>query len=280
MTSEFPMTFQDDAQTAKSKSNPKKSNIIPMSRVTGLKDDSTSSASGTNEFPMSQFGDAEHLAPARRASAMRYFVRGFLLTILAGLWVAIGTGQLNSESDEVEAIRAMIPGLERNDSAELIPSVQMDSRNPETNANRSQMQGQLAEGAEQAKVPLDLPQTLPQQLAYQTPQAPQAPQAQSAPETSASRNVAVKEGAPVLSEKVPPVPAAQDEIEMSENDVKKTARFLKQQQKQLLEMEDHLTSMIARLGDSELAEQQLKELEEQHRQAAAKLKERRAKLRQ
>lgn len=81
-------------------------------------------------------------------------------------------------------------------------------------------------------------------------------------------------------EKVPPVPAADDELSISDSDVKKTSKFLKQQQKQMFEMEEHLTSMIARMGDSELAERHLQELEAQYLQAAKKLRDQRTKLRQ
>lgn len=295
MNSEFPMTFQDDSQAGKSKS--RKSNIIPLSRISDVGSEVSSSRTQKDDFPLSQFGEEEHVTPAGKKSPMRYLVRGFLLTVLAGLWIAIGTGRLTSDSDEIEAIRSLISGVESNESSETAPGELSEAQTASLNGNNLQEQshsavqasnatapvtGDAAEGKSpslpsqnaqqpqengQVKANLDLPQTLPQQLAYQTAQTAQS-------ETT------VKDTSAAVAGKVPPVPAPAEDLNMSDSDVKKTARFLKQQQKQLLEMEEHLTSMIARFGESELADQQLKELEEQHRQAAAKLKERRAKLRQ
>lgn len=300
MNSEFPMTFQDDSQSNKAKS--KKSNIIPLSKSGDVHSGKFSSGAQNNDFPLSQFGDEEAYITERKTSAKRYFVRGFLLTVLAGLWIAVGTGNLHSESDEIEAIRSMIHATDNSDSGQSsdlyssnantsgsaanantaqahsgIPSESPASANgtsapppssvaanPAASAGTSQ-QAQTSAAVEQPKIPIDIPQTLPQQLAYKTAQAQQ-------PESNPVKSEA--------SEKVSPVAAPADEIEFSDSDVKKTARFLRQQQKQMLEMEEHLTSMIARSGNSELAGRQLMELEEQHRQAAAKLKERRTKLRQ
>jgi len=301
MNSEFPMSFQDDSKTSKSsksKSSFSKLSLVPLSQAYESVRDKSNKQDSMHDYPQSQFGEEQSDSVQRKTSGLRWFVRGFLLTILAGLWVAIGTGHLTSDSDEVEAIRALISSSEKTPVQDPLPSQASNDTRSLTNASAGLQQNLTAEGAQPSDSQMPSEVANGSQMNGSQPAAmnrmnegqaaAQGPstqvQANSQTQTPSTQGSSGVPSASALSsskmEKVPPVPAADDELSISDSDVKKTSKFLKQQQKQMFEMEEHLTSMIAHMGDSELAERHLQELEAQYLQAAKKLRDQRTKLRQ
>ncbi len=272
--------------------------LVPLSQAYESVRDKSNKQDSVHDYPQSQFGEEQGDSVQRKTSGFRWFVRGFLLTVLAGLWVAIGTGQLTSDSDEVEAIRALISSSEKTPVQDSLPSQSSVDNSSLSNPSAELQQNSAAEAAQNSgsQMPVEganseqmnASQSAAMNNKTETLAPTQASNAQlqaNAQTQAASNQVATgNQSASAVSsqktEKVPPVPAANDELSMSDSDVKKTSKFLKQQQKQMFEMEEHLTSMIARMGDSELAERHLQELEAQYLQAAKKLRDQRAKLRQ
>lgn len=236
--------------------------LVPLSQAYESVRDKSNKQDSVHDYPQSQFGEEQGDSVQRKSSGFRWFVRGFLLTVLAGLWVAIGTGQLTSDSYEVEAIRALISSSEKTPVQDSQPSQSSVDNSSLSNPPPELQQNSAAEAAQNSASQMPVEGANSEQM-------------------NASQSAAMNNETEALAPtQVPPVPAANDELSMSDSDVKKTSKFLKQQQKQMFEMEEHLTSMIARMGDSELAERHLQELEAQYLQAAKKLRDQRAKLRQ
>jgi hypothetical protein len=61
--------------------------------------------SSQSEYPMSEFAEEQEESFSQGVSRARVFLRGTLITILASLWVAIGTGHLSSETPLIKNLR-------------------------------------------------------------------------------------------------------------------------------------------------------------------------------
>lgn len=111
MKSEFPMTFA--SEVASEVKNKKKSNVIPLSQphqsmAASANKSSGSASKAQNDYAMSEFDDGARFDNSRKTSPARLLARGFLLTVLAGLLIAVGTGRLTSDSPEVETVRSLL----------------------------------------------------------------------------------------------------------------------------------------------------------------------------
>lgn len=262
MNSEFPMSFAEELNS-KSKT---KSNVVSLSRP----QDSHLNSSNRNlsrretasaDFPMSQFDDSVQIENKRGRSSGRWLLRGFLLTVLFGLWIAIGTGRLHSDSPEVEKIRDLLSLSSSSESEEL-----------SSEAKPSEAPGvQNAESIAQPTGGIDVP------TSTEINKNSEVIKPIETPEPSAASSSVVPSTVP-STQQVPAAVGASNAA--SDEDLKTMGRLLLQQQRQLSELEEQMTSLLTRLGHSALAQQRLSELEAQHLQAAQKLKEKRTQARQ
>lgn len=112
MSSEFPMTFASEV-ASDPKNKKKRSNVIPLSQPQNSMIASAHTSSGRfskmqNDYNMSQFDDGARFESSRKTSPARMVLRGFLLTVLAAVLFAVGTGRLTSDSPEVEKVRSLL----------------------------------------------------------------------------------------------------------------------------------------------------------------------------
>lgn len=288
MNSEFPMSFIEEQPTQK-KSKPKlKSNVVALSRpqdsiLHSSVDSEAQHNRNPQDYALSQFDDSASSGGYQSASRGRLFARGALLTVFTGLWVAIGTGYLHSESPAIAKIRAHLPAqlssmtetsaetLSQSDKAQS--AAQPSELSNEVNAAISASSMPVTQNAATSSSTVDVSASSSVASSASTVNTPAAV-------TNSASVVTSTDSQSVVKNPVSPIPEEQGEPAMSEYDIRKTLKMLRQQQQQLLDFQDHMSKLIAGMDQNAVLDQELKDLEEQHLQAAKMLKERRAKLRQ
>lgn len=131
MNSDFPMTFASDsqepshdsgAQKASDKQHGRGSNVIPLSRgnvtfiplseamplseaVSSRKVNNDNSMAG--DYPLSEFHDEDSSSGSSSRPQSKTIVRGVMLSLMLGLWVAVGTGHLNSSTPGISHLRSV-----------------------------------------------------------------------------------------------------------------------------------------------------------------------------
>jgi hypothetical protein len=131
MKSDFPMTFASDsqeplhdsgAQKPSGKKHDRGSNVIPLSRgnvtfiplseakplteaVSSRMVDNDNTMAG--DYPMSEFHDEESGTTGHSRRDLKPILRGVMLSLMLGLWVAVGTGYLNSSTPGISHLRAV-----------------------------------------------------------------------------------------------------------------------------------------------------------------------------
>jgi hypothetical protein len=276
MNSQFPMSFgPEDANNNAKKA---KSNVVPLSRPQDSMLAVSSAAKNSRaqsrfDYAVSQFADATDGFRNSRVGPGRWLLRGFLITVLGSLWLAIGTGRLSSDSPDVEKIREMMSmsstaseGDSHSEAAQN--SAVSDSNRTEPSANQAAM----------TTVQTPMPQLVEPEKAQGGTATSNASADRS--ETSSATAPAAANAANVTlaSNTVAPVPVAENVV--ADDDLLKAVKILARQQAQLNEMEGHLGMLLTNTEDPKQAAKQLADLEARHMEAVAKLKQLRSKIRQ
>ena len=203
MNSEFPMTFA--SEVASEVKNKKKSNVIPLSQpqqsmAASLHKSSGSSSKAKNDYAMSEFDDGARFENSRKTSNARMLVRGFLLTVFAGLLVAVAAGRLTSDSPEVETVRSLLSLSKPTEQAAAVnessPSQAAEVQNEMQSASAPTQSGEVAQSNAVAQTQIQQPvQEIPAAQASAAEQAKPLTVAKSAvaPIPAPESKVAVEE---------------------------------------------------------------------------------------
>ncbi|MEY4064060.1 MAG: hypothetical protein RIR26_268 [Pseudomonadota bacterium] len=290
MNSDFPMTFADDsidrpaektAQKMRGKTQDRADNVIPLSRgglsvfpmseAAPLSESITSRLAASPEsmavdYPMSEFhhDDAVPKEPSIQKS-VRPILRGSLLALMLGLWVAVGTGKLNSNTPVVSHLRSALSL----DSSDSVAANQMSAEVTALQHSSSQVNAEPKTSVG-AQTSADLKAPVGMQTHTETKPTVAASPAEATMVQSSASAVSMSEKEKSAATSVPTTPKT-DLSALTQVEIETMARLFLAQIEQFNATEEHVVQLMNAHASSGERAAFLAALQKAHEAALSKL---------